>query len=237
MAADSRKNAIFRERYWAGDIADAPSDGEFFIDSGNTNRITVFRGGVWVTPQFDAVTLTGTTTLTGVVAATASLTTAVIRTLTVSSLTTLQTAIIPAVASGMTINAGGLTVTAGGVTVAAGGAGITGVASIAGTLAVASAATFAQAVTVSAGGLTVTAGGVTLSAAQRIILGEVHVPTTAASLTGLVQIGAVTGGAAAPLNTGVPTTNSVFFTYDTGARAFAVNIAGSWYKGATMSIY
>lgn len=192
MPADARKNAIFRERYWAGDTADAPSDGEFFIDSSNTNRITVFRGGSWVTPRFDAITLTGTTTLTGLVAVTASLTTTNITTLSVASLTTLQTAIIPAVASAMTINAGGLTVTA---------------------------------------------GGVTLSAAQRINLGEVHVPTTAASLTGLIQIGATTAGAAAPLNTGVPTTNSVFFTYDTVARSFAVNIAGSWYKGSSMSLY
>lgn len=164
MAADSRKNAIFRERYWAGDTADAPSDGEFFIDSSNTNRITVFRGGSWVTPQFDTTTLTGTTTVTTL--------------------------------TSTTINNSGV-VTGGGVTVAS----------------------------------TLTARGV------RVILGEAHVPTAAASLLGLIQIGAVTGGATAPLNTGVPTTNSVYFTFDTGARSFAVNVAGSWFKGASLALY
>lgn len=64
MAANSRTNATFRDRYWTGDIADAPSDGEIFVDSTNTNRITVFRGGSWATPQFDTITLTGTTTVT-----------------------------------------------------------------------------------------------------------------------------------------------------------------------------
>lgn len=155
MAANSRKNATFRARYWAGDTADAPSDGELFIDSSNTNRITVFRGNSWVTPQFDAITLTGTTTTTTLNATT----------LTANTLT-----------SASTFNASN----------------------------------------------------------ARIILGEAAVPTAAASLVGLIQIGAVAG---APLNTGVPTTGSVYVTFDTVKRAVAVNIAGSWFTMPSMSLY
>ena len=161
MASNSNTNSVFRERYWTGAIADAPSDGEVWIDSGNTNRIMVFRGTAWSTPQFDAITLTGTTTVT-----------------TLNSTTLTNTG---------TLTAGALT----------------------------SASTFR-------------------ANNQRIVLGEALVPTAATSLVGLVQIGAVPG---APLNTGVPTTNSVYITYDTVRRGFAVNIAGSWFTEASMSLY
>ena len=155
MAANKSTNDTFRQRYWTGDSADSPSDGEFRIDATNSNRIMVFRGGSWVTPQFDAATLTGTTTVT-------------------------------------TLNA--TTLTAGALT---------------------SASTFR-------------------ANNQRIILGEAAVPTTAASLVGLIQIGAVAG---APLNTGVPTTGSVYVTFNTVRRAFSVNIAGSWFTVPSMELY
>ena len=162
MAVNERTDDRRRDTYYVGDVAGVPGDGHLWVDSQNANRIQIFRNGSWVTPRFDGITLTGTTTVT-------------------------------------TLNATDLTVASATTTVALKAA--TGAARADGFIA----------------------------------LGTAAVPTTATSTSGLVQISLLPG---TPIGqTGVPTTGTGFLTYDTIGRALAVNVAGSWFRVASLTLY
>ena len=114
----------------------------------------------------------------------------------------------------------------GPLTVVSGGIRITGAASINGSL------TVASVLTVNAGGLTVTAGGTSFVGAQAIQLGTSAVASTN-SAVGLVLIPAL---GASPVANSVPTTGTVYVTFNTVSRSLQVNIAGSWFSAASMSM-
>ena len=163
MAVNKRTDDRRKDTYFVGDVADQPSDGHLWVDSSNTNRIYVFRNGSWVTPRFDGITLTGTTTVT-----TLSATTVNVTTLSATGAVTFTT---PAA-----------------------------------------------------------------SATGFVRLGTGAVPTTGTSTSGILQIAALPG---TPVGqSAVPTTNTVFLTFDTTKRQWATNIAGSWFTGgASMELY
>ena len=190
MAANSNTNDTFRERYFTGDTAGNPSEGEFRIDASNTNRIMVFRGGSWVTPRFDAITLTGTTTVTTL--------------------------------TSTTINNSGTTTSADasvGSTLTAQRIQVAGVASLSATNV--------------AGALSVTTQAA--GAGGKVVLGTAAVPTTAPSTSGLLQISALPGPPVG--QSAVPAAGTVFLTFDTLHSSIAVNVAGSWFTTASMTIY
>ena len=86
----------------------------------------------------------------------------------------------------------------------------------------------------------VTSGGLTVASTfnasnQRIILGQAAVPTAATSLVGIIQIGGIPG--TPTLLTSVPTTGSVFLTFDTVHRSIAAKIGGSWFQTPWMELY
>lgn len=163
MAVNKRTDDRRLDTYHVGDTVDSPRDGTLWVDSVNTNRIVVFRGGLWVTPQFDAITLTGTTTVTTL--------------------------------SATTVNTTTLTTT-GAVTFTTPAASATGF----------------------------------------VRLGTGAVPTAATSTSGILQIAALPG---TPVGqSAVPTTNTVFLTFDTTKRQLALKIGGSWFTGgASMELY
>ena len=242
MPADSRTNAIFRERYWSGDIADAPSDGELFIDSSNTNRITVYRGGSWVTPRFDAITLTGTTTYTTLtgptltvaslatiqalqVAGTASLTTSRITTLTVTT----ETVASLGTTQGLQV-AGTASLTTSQITTLT---AVNGTVASTGTIQAMQVAGVASMANIQAELLTVDTPAA--SATGAVVLGNSAVPTTANSTSGFVQISALPG---TPVGqTANPAANTVFLTFDTTRLAIVAKVGSAWYATASMSIY
>jgi len=163
MAANKRTDDRRVDTYHVGDTADAPKDGHLWVDSANTNQISVFRGGAWVTPRLASPTFTGTTTVTTLTATTVNTT---------------------------TLNA------TGAVTFTTPAASATGF----------------------------------------VRLGTGAVPTTATSTSGILQVSALPG---TPVGqSAVPTTSTIFLTFDTTKRQFAINIAGSWFTGgASMELY
>lgn len=63
MAVNQLTDIRRRDSYFVGNNAQQPGDGHLWIDSANTNRMLVFRGSTWVTPQFDGLTVTTNLTL------------------------------------------------------------------------------------------------------------------------------------------------------------------------------
>ena len=63
MAVNQLTDIRRRDSYFVGNNATQPADGHLWIDSANTNRVRVFRGNTWVTPQFDGLTVTTNLTL------------------------------------------------------------------------------------------------------------------------------------------------------------------------------
>lgn len=66
-------------------------------------------------------------------------------------------------------------------------------------------------------------------------LGSGAVPTAPTSTSGILQISALPG---TPVGqSGVPTTGTVFITFDRISRAIAANIGGSWFVSPSMTMY
>ena len=68
-----------------------------------------------------------------------------------------------------------------------------------------------------------------------VALGDAAVPTTATSTSGFIQISLLPG---TPVGqTAVPTTGTGFLTYNTIGRALSINVAGSWFRVASLELY
>ena len=222
MAVNERTDDRRRDSYYVGNVAGVPGDGHLWVDSQNANRIQIFRNGSWVTPRFDGITLTGTTTVTTLNATdltvASALTSNTFRAAGVASLTTIQ-AVNATVASLLISNT----------------ARFTGVASLAGTNVNGTLTSTNETV---ASTLTTVALKAATGAARAdgfIALGTEAVPTTATSTSGFIQIAALPG---TPVGqSAVPTTGTAFLTYDTIGRAIAINVAGSWFRVASLALY
>ena len=227
---DIGKNTSRKDTYFTGDNAGGASEGHLWVDSTN-NRIYVYRNGAWRNPGLASPTFSGTTTVTTLTSTTINNSgTTTSADATVQSLMIANTVRVTGIASLSATNFNGAITTAAAVTVASllitDTVRATGVASLAATNV--------------NGALTVAGPGVSFTtpaagATGFIALGTATVPTVATSTSGLIQISSLVG---TPIGqSAVPTTGTVFLSFDRTRNTLIVNAAGSWFAVPSLTIY